>query len=137
MSARNVVVIADDDESLRFLTAEVVRDHKASGEFDVVESDDAVKAMRAIGTAVAAGQRVLVLSDNRMPGMTGAQMLARVRAENPSAGLDLILMSSAEPPRALRDELATVGARIITRPFQLKELRAVIGGVLDAWVASG
>jgi len=134
VDAKPLVVIADDNESLRFLLTEVVHDHAASSSFEVVESEAALPALAAVATGARSGRRMLVISDNRMPGMTGTELIRRARTDHPNADLKLFVISSAELPTNVRDELASMGARSLTRPFHLKELRVAVGSILDEWM---
>jgi CRP/FNR family transcriptional regulator, cyclic AMP receptor protein len=68
------ILLVDDDEDIRELTAEILRE---SG-YDVVEAEDGQQALSAL--AEMATPPALVLLDLIMPIMTGQQMLQEMRA---------------------------------------------------------
>jgi len=79
-----LVVVDDDDASLQALTAEL--ESRYSAHYDVVSASSPECALTRLAQLKAAGADVpLVLADQWMPGMTGTQMLARVKDIVPTA----------------------------------------------------
>lgn len=67
-----------------------------------------------------------VITDFSMPGLNGCQLIARLRAEQPSLPCVLVtgsLMDSWEP------EAARLGAPIVRKPFRVKEILEMVEGL--------
>lgn len=115
----------------------------------VVEDEDAVRQLAAraltrLGYAVrsaASGEEALallldssssidiVLTDFAMPGMTGAELLARAAAlgiEKPS-----VLMSGFTADETVRAQFGQFGTRFLAKPFSLTELADSLAGLLE------
>jgi CheY-like chemotaxis protein len=73
----------------------------------------------------------LLLVDMEMPGMTGVELAARVRADRP--GIRVILMTGREASVARARERAGLVEGVLLKPFGLAELLEV---VLDALAVS-
>jgi len=99
--AKPVLVVVDDEEaSLRALAAEL--ESRYGAHYRVVSGSSAEVALARLAELKAAGADVpLVLADQRMPGMGGAQLLARVRQFFPTARRGLLVtwsdMTAAAP----------------------------------------
>jgi len=109
------VVIADDDADLRELVTIAVE--KAG--FDVAA---------AVGTgtdAWAALQETpvdLAVLDISMPGMTGLEVVRRVRADERLHDLTVLIIT-ADGSAGIADEVREAGANgLVTKPFQVREL---------------
>src|SRR6185437_14725247 len=73
-----LVVVADEDIGLQALTGEL--ESRYGAHYQVVSSSSAEMALARLAELKAAGADVpLVLADQQMPGMSGTQLLARVR----------------------------------------------------------
>lgn len=130
------VVIADDNESLRFLTVSALEDATPRVPFEAIEAPDGVAALRAVEARVAGGARVLLLSDNRMPGLTGVEVVRRLRERHGEGAVRVTLLTSAPPPDALVVEMGALSARLVERPSDLRGLRALLQREVDAWLGS-
>jgi CheY-like chemotaxis protein len=76
------------------------------------------------GEALAWARRevpALVLVDLVMPGMSGAELVALLRAEPALAQVPMVLMTAARP--ATEEPLAT---EILRKPFELDDLLATV-----------
>jgi CheY-like chemotaxis protein len=129
-----VVVLADDNEDMRFLTADALKHVGAGTRFRLEEASSGEEALARIATLVAHHDDVLLVSDNRMPGMTGAELCHAARARNPSASLKRVIITSAEPQPSIHKALLDDGVAVHVRPFQLAELRDLMGRVVGEWL---
>jgi thioredoxin reductase (NADPH) len=85
-----LVVVDDDDASLQTLTAEL--ESRYGAHYHVVSASSAEGALTRLTELKSAGSDVpLVLAQQAMPGMTGTQLLARVRDIVPTARRGLLI----------------------------------------------
>lgn len=106
------ILVVDDESNMRLGLAEVL---ERDG-YSVTAVDNAARAL----TALAEETYALVISDMRMPGMTGAELLETVQARFP--GLPMVLMTAygtvEDAVRAMKG-----GAReFLTKPFSPQDL---------------
>lgn len=134
VSPRPCVVVADDNEDLRYLVMHTLEPLATAKGFDVDEAADGGPALEAVERRIAEGRRVLLVSDNRMPGMSGPELIRRARARHSPDALRVTVLTSAEPPGELRRELEALHVRIYPRPPTLHELRMVLRECVDSWL---
>ncbi len=118
------VLIVDDSRVMRAMVRRVLR---MSGiPLDSVgEAENGESALAAL----AAGPCDLMLLDVNMPGMTGLELLERLRASDATKQLPVVVVSTeGNEPRvkAMKD----MGASFVRKPFAPEELvDAVIGAI--------
>jgi PAS domain S-box-containing protein len=106
-----VILLVDDDEQLRSVTAQYLR---ALG-YSVVEAGSAEAAYTLVHTVSTLD---LVITDFVMPGADGVQLATRLVRERP--GLKLLLITG----RA--DDLETTGYTVLRKPFRTDALARAI-----------
>ncbi len=117
--AKKKILLADDEEIIRSLLSEALRSDTC--EIDTVENGlDAIVQMRRRSYD-------LIITDYRMPGMDGLELIQRIKAEYP--GLPIILITGQGPAEGFRNSGATV---CITKPLDIRGLIALVGELLDA-----
>jgi response regulator RpfG family c-di-GMP phosphodiesterase len=114
-------VVVDDEPRLRQV---LVRLMTRDG-FECVDAANGHEAVAALDRAPAA----LVMSDLRMPGMDGVELLRTVRARWPDTAVVLIT-AVADVDVAVRC-LALGAMDYLTKPFHLEEVRARVRQALD------
>jgi len=88
--AKPVLVVVAEDTSLQALAGEL--ESRYGAHYQVVSSSSAELALARLAELKAAGADVpLVLADQRLPGMSGTQLLARVRQFFPMARRGLVI----------------------------------------------
>jgi DNA-binding response OmpR family regulator len=116
MSNRPVVLVVDDDGPILLLMRNILREFG----FDAVVARSGNEAIDAVQT-----QRPdLILLDRNMPGMSGDEVLQKLRN---TAGLDStpVLILSGEPIEP--DEIDRIGATgAVLKPFDVPALVAAI-----------
>ncbi|MDQ3770797.1 MAG: response regulator [Actinomycetota bacterium] len=121
---RPLVLIAEDDAGVR-MTLEFVLEDEG---FDVVAAADGEQAL-----SVALDRRPdAILLDQRMPKMTGKQVLRALRASDTMADTPVFVLSGMDP--TLDGEGAAVewsGAHFVGKPFDPDTLIADIRRALD------
>lgn len=114
--ARGIVLLVEDEPSVRRLAERAL--HKAG--WTVLAVDSAESALLHMSTATAPSIALLI-SDIVLPGMDGAALLARLRADQPN--LPAILVSGYADS-AVRGDLPLDGVVFLPKPYALKALVA-------------
>ena len=122
-----LILIAEDDAEMRRLVAEGLRDEG----YRVAEASSGAQLLAYLRTAAYYGVPDLpdlVLSDVRMPGWSGLEVLAILD------GLDTktpVVLMTAFGDLELRLHAMEFGARaLLDKPFDMDELKDVISGIL-------
>ncbi len=118
--ARPVLLIVDDEA--RILTA-LQRALRREG-YEIVVAETPSEALRLLDE-----RRVdAILSDHKMPGMSGIELLGRAAARQPAAARVLITGWTEEVPPA---DLAGIGVRaLLPKPWNDAELKATLRAAL-------
>jgi two-component system chemotaxis response regulator CheY len=116
MAATKVLVV-DDDVVSRMMLMHLVDN---CGSYEILEAEDGADAWRQLQAGL---QPAIVFCDLRMPGLSGAELLARVRAEPGLAGLPFVLVSAANDPETINEAAALGASGYVTKPFRIEGLR--------------
>lgn len=120
---RPKVLICDNERALRAL----VRDALALGDYDLIEARDGDESVEF---AKACGPDLIVL-DMMMPGRTGLEVLAELRAE-PRFAETPVIMLTARAQAADRDAAVDAGAsHFLPKPFSPLALAALVEELLN------
>lgn len=113
------ILIVDDDKTIRKVVGRSLKDYLC----EVLEAADGVE-----GLALAQHDRPdLILLDYNMPGMDGAKMLARLKADAELRTIPVLMLTS-EASRETVVRIARLGVRgYVVKPFHAAELLARIG----------
>ena len=114
------ILVVDDESSMRLGLTEVL---ERAG-FAVTAVDSGPAALDALG----AQPHALVLSDMRMPGMTGAQLLANVQERHP--GLPMVMMTAYGTVEDAVSAMKTGAREFLTKPFSPQEVLHVVRALL-------
>ena len=115
------IAVVDDDDSLVFMLKESL----SSDGFDIVTASDGVAAL----SLVRSEKPQLLVIDAHMPGMTGQEVLASLRADATTATLPVILLTGDAPEKAFpsgRD----VKTHVMTKPIELDDLTHLVRKML-------
>jgi thioredoxin reductase (NADPH) len=135
--AKPVLVLVDDeDTSLQALTREL--ESRYGAHYQVVSSPSAEMALARLAELKAAGADVpLVLADQRIPGMDGTHLLARVRQFFPTARRGLLISWGDRSAPAPFLEAAALGWLEFYLPKPTRspdeQFHRVITGSLEEW----
>ena len=119
--AERVILIVDDEEAQRKVLAGFLRKRG----FEVVQAGD-------VGTAleIAASRTIdLVLTDMRMPGQTGLDLLGELYRLNPE--VPVIVMTAFGTVATAVDAMKRGAADYLTKPIDLDELEVLIARTLE------
>jgi two-component system NtrC family response regulator len=116
------VLVVDDDESFRTIVA-INLDEEG---YDVVQAAGGEQALELF----ASGSFDLVLTDLRMPGMDGHEVLRKVKYARPS--VPVIVITAFGSIEGAVEAMRLGAANYLTKPFDRKEFRAIVRETLAA-----
>ncbi len=124
LETRPVVLVAEDEESVRTMIALALR---ACG-FDALLCADGLAAAEMIedGAHVDAA-----LVDLRMPRLGGLELVERLRGRPESQRLPVVAMSAYNDDAQAREARAAGADAFLAKPFRITELAAALRGVLE------
>ena len=119
---RETVLLVEDEREIRALAADVLRRRG----YTVLEAGDGAEALRV--SERHANRIDLVVSDVVMPGLSGPNLLTKLRAARPQVKV-LFMTGYADPGTmaATPDE----GAALLEKPFTPRDLAAKVRATLD------
>jgi CheY-like chemotaxis protein/predicted regulator of Ras-like GTPase activity (Roadblock/LC7/MglB family) len=123
MTARRRVLILDDEAKVAFFLRESLE--TLGHDLEVVSASSVDEALREIER-----QRFdLLVTDQRMPGMTGLELVGKVQERYPDTQFILITAYGSED---LFDEARSLGAyRYFTKPFHIDDFVQTVVDALD------
>ncbi len=114
------ILVVDDEPDIEPLFRQHFRRDLRSGRFTMEFAASAPEAL-ARAANVAEPSLILILSDINMPGMSGLEMLPRVRAERPDVPVIMITAYGDAETRRQAIEHGAVG--LLTKPVDFALLR--------------
>jgi excisionase family DNA binding protein len=124
-SGKQRVLVVDDEESIRELLAEHLKDRTPS--YEVLTAADGFEAGRLVATF----KPDVVLLDLRMPGMDGFQICRTIKAAPESAGTSVIAMTGYYSPEIEARILECGALRCFAKPVAPETLSACIDTVFE------
>lgn len=122
------ILVADDQTEMRTL----IRKMLVRRGYEVVEASDGPDLVRVLIDGLTADESRapdLIITDVRMPGFTGLEVLARLRREQWDTPVILI---TAFGDAKLHSEAQRLGAAyVLDKPFELEELRNAVEAALS------
>lgn len=121
------VFVADDDREMRRMIADALR---RDGHF-VVEAPDGAALLNDLGHAFYGeepdGRRSLIISDVKMPGPSGLEVLRRMRTH---PWCPTVILITAFGDALAHEEAKRLGAyAMLDKPFDLARLRGLVSEV--------
>jgi DNA-binding response OmpR family regulator len=121
-----VIVVMDDDAGTRMLVSQVL---KKEG-FDVLAAEDGAKGLDLIREF----HPDVIVSDVQMPNLDGFGVIEQVRAEESTATIPIILLTSLQDRAHMRQGMTTGADDYLTKPFAPQELREAVNAQLNKLV---
>jgi DNA-binding response OmpR family regulator len=118
------ILVCDDDELLR----ELLQFRLEAKGFDVVVAGDGREALASIQTA----HPDAVVLDAMMPGMDGFEVLRRLREEDGTRDIPVIMLTARKGERDIVDALRLGASDYLSKPFIPDELSARLVRLLTA-----
>jgi CheY-like chemotaxis protein len=117
------ILVVDDEPDVEHLFRQQFRRDIGSGRFVMEFAASAPEALERT-KAIADPMLVLILSDINMPGMSGLEMLPKVKAARPNGPVIMITAYGDEATRRKAAELGAAG--LLTKPTDFGLLRQEI-----------
>ena len=117
------ILVVDDEPDVEHLFRQQFRRDIGSGRFVMEFAASAPEALERT-KAIADSILVLILSDINMPGMSGLEMLPKVKAARPNGPVIMITAYGDEATRRKAAELGAAG--LLTKPTDFGLLRQEI-----------
>ena len=120
---RPSVLLAEDDDSLRSMLELVLRREG----YDVEACSDGMRALEALARAAAGEAHIdVALLDLRMPGASGAELLAQIRQTEALRSLRVIAMSGFSDAVQAEAARAAGADEFLPKPFSVARLTAML-----------
>ena len=116
------ILVVDDEESIRDLCARVL----SRAGYTVITAPSGEDAVALLTREAFA----LVISDIRMPGISGLEVLERAKATYPE--IRVVLITGFGTPQMLTRAQQSGADRILTKPFNPMELLAAVREILPS-----
>jgi len=122
------IVVVDDEPDVEDMFRQQFRRDLRAGRFTMefaLSAPAALEQMKALPDP----SLILILSDINMPGMTGLEMLPRVKAERPNVPVIMITAYGDDETRKRASELGAAG--LLSKPIDFGLLRQEIDQRLE------
>ncbi len=118
-----LVLVVDDEPDVEALFRQQFRRDLRSQRFMMDFANSAADALKRIGSTIEQSL-ILILSDINMPGMTGLEMLPKVKAMRPE--VPVIMITAYGDPDTRRRALENGASGLLTKPIDFTLLREEI-----------
>ena len=122
------IVVVDDEPDVESMFRQQFRRDLRSGRFVMEFALSAPAALEHV-KAIPDPSLILILSDINMPGMSGLEMLPKVKAERPS--VPVIMITAYGDPETKRKAMEGGATGLLTKPIDFTLLRQEIDTRLD------
>ncbi|HJU00875.1 MAG TPA: response regulator [Actinomycetes bacterium] len=128
------VLLVEDDPDHVFLVRRALAD-VAGTEVTVEVAGDGEQAVERLARSRfgPGGRPQLVLLDLRMPRMDGLEVLRRIRADEATAELPVVVLTSSERPEDREAAVAAGASWFVCKPIDGRRFRAEIQQLADRW----
>jgi CheY-like chemotaxis protein len=127
MAPYNILLVDDELHALRALARTLRQENNV---FTATNGEDALSILEK-------NEIALIITDQRMPGMTGIELLAKVRQKYPDT-VRIILTAYAVTDKNLLVDAINVGYvyRYLTKPWEPEEIIAIVGEGIKTYEAT-
>jgi CheY-like chemotaxis protein len=120
-----LVLVVDDESDVEMLFRQQFRRDLRAGRFAMEFAQSADKALQRIGEIVDESL-ILILSDIKMPGMSGLELLPKAKAARPD--VPVIMITAYGDDNTRRRALEGGAEALLTKPIDFVALRTEIDG---------
>src|SRR5437016_806685 len=118
-----LILVVDDEPDVETLFRQQFRRDIRAGRFTMEFAGSAPEALTK-AAAIAEPSLILILSDINMPGMSGLEMLPKVRATRPN--VPVIMITAYGDAETKRTALEKGAEALLTKPLDFTQLRQEI-----------
>jgi CheY-like chemotaxis protein len=118
-----LILVVDDEPDVEVLFRQQFRRDLRAGRFTMDFAQSAPAALQHIADAGAASL-ILILSDINMPGMSGLDLLPKLKAVRPD--VPIIMITAYGDPETKRKALERGAETLLTKPIDFGTLRSEI-----------
>ncbi|MBI4862378.1 MAG: response regulator [Candidatus Riflebacteria bacterium] len=122
MTRERILVIDDEVDTCDLLKGTL----EQKGDFEVKTVNSGEEGLAASRSF----QPALILLDVRMPGLSGLEVLARLKSDPQTMLIPVIVLSALTDPETIGEAVRLYTEEYLTKPVQLVHLRATIQRVL-------
>jgi ATP-dependent Lon protease len=120
LTPKEKILIVDDEEIMRNFLLDVFIDEGYNLDLAV----DGAEALEKISK----NQYQLIITDIRMPGVDGTQVLKKAKESNPH--VEVIVITGYASPQTKQECQRLGAAYYIAKPFQINQIRALVNKVV-------
>jgi two-component system NtrC family sensor kinase len=125
-TGKRILVVEDDEQ-----VATVLQRLLAEDDHDTLWAHDGVGALDALSRARKGNEPFeLMISDVKMPRMSGIRLYERVSQENDELAKHTLFVTGDTMSSGTREFLRNVGLPYLTKPFKIEELRQAVARAL-------
>lgn len=123
-----VILLVDDDPDCRMLVREAIGGCRVSNRvFEVGSGEEALEFLHRCGRYETAPRPGLVYLDLEMPGMTGQEVLRRIRSADDLADIPVVMMTGVSDEREMQTAAANGANSYTIKPATAEQfLRTVL-----------
>jgi thioredoxin reductase (NADPH) len=129
-----IVVIDDDADFLNVLVRELRKLNEAD-KFDLLQAPSGEQGIAIARPYLVSKQPVFVMTDYRMPGLTGTQVVQTVRRDHPEAFVRFLVYSGYDTPDSALPLKELSPSEFMTKPMDLRDLRSDLRRLVGSWLA--
>ena len=122
------ILVVDDEPDVAHLFRQRFRHEARQGTYVLHFATSGNQALELLAGEIRP-ELIVILSDINMPGMTGLEMLPKVREQRP--GVPVIMITAYGDPDTKRKALESGAAGLLTKPIDFSLLRQEIDTRLD------
>jgi two-component system NtrC family sensor kinase len=119
---RKILVVDDEEDILGLVTQILLRQG-----YEVQGASDGQSALVHLGR----NRFDLIISDWKMPGLSGQQLYQRLLETNPEAAMKMIFMTGDVLSEKTEKYLSEHGKTCLTKPFSVAEFQQVVGEIFQ------
>lgn len=119
---RDTILIAEDNSDLRIYIESIL-----SPTYNVLTASDGLEALELVIKNVPS----LVLSDVMMPGMDGVKLLSKIKADERTCHIPVILLTVKGEQQSKFNGLRSGADDYIAKPFSIEEVQIRIGNLIE------
>ena len=112
------IMNVDDDPTIRSL----VRDILLASNFDVMSASDGFEALKLIDSEPRPLTLACIILDVEMPGMSGLDVLTRLRLHQDTSSIPVIMLTCQSNPEDVMEGYNVGASYYITKPFTPQQL---------------